>query len=202
MCLQENNIYFFTKDMKHHKMYIPFYIAMLIVILYTTIHQFIIGYRSGMIAMNDFMGIRFILFGLLKFLDIEGFANSFMQYDIVAKKWKPYGYFFPILEIILWIAYLWDTQMYYRITINVATILLTGITSIGIYYALKAKKDIDCVCMGTKFPLPMSIINLVENIAMGAMAVFMVIRMGSMSMAQSPTMTTTLQQTNTWANCH
>lgn len=87
--------------------------------------------------------------------------------------------------------------MYYRITINVATILLTGITSIGIYYALKAKKDIDCVCMGTKFPLPMSIINLVENIAMGAMAVFMVIRMGSMSMAQSPTMTTTLQQTNT-----
>jgi len=87
--------------MKHHKMYIPFYIAMLIVILYTTIHQFVIGHRISMIAMNDFMGIRFILFGLLKFLDIEGFANSFMQYDIVAKKRKPYGYFFPILEIIL-----------------------------------------------------------------------------------------------------
>ena len=87
--------------MKHHKMYIPFYIAMLIVVLYTAIHQFIIGHRVGMVAMNDFMGIRFILFGLLKFLDIEGFAESFMQYDIVAKKRKPYGYFFPILEIIL-----------------------------------------------------------------------------------------------------
>jgi len=184
-------------------MYIPFYIAMLIVVLYTAVHQFIIGYRVGMIAMNDFMGIRFILFGLLKFLDIEGFAESFMQYDIVAKKRKPYGYFFPILEIILWLAYLVDTQMHYRLTINIATVLLVGITSIGIFYALKAKKDIDCVCMGTKFPLPMSIINLIENIAMGAMAVFMLIWMGSMTMAQTPVNTISpTQQTSTATSCH
>lgn len=176
---------------------------MLIVILYTTIHQLIIGHRIGMVAMNDFMGIRFILFGLLKFLDIEGFAESFMQYDIVARKRKPYGYFFPVLEIVLGLAYLLDAQMHYRLTINIATVLLVGITSIGIFYALKAKKDIDCVCMGTKFPLPMSIINLIENIAMGAMAVFMLIRMGSVTMAQTSiqTITTPTQQTST-ASCH
>ena len=93
--------------------------------------------------------------------------------------------------------------MHYRLTINIATVLLVGITSIGIFYALKAKKDIDCVCMGTKFPLPMSIINLIENIAMGAMAVFMIIRMGSMTMTQTLTTTTSpTQQTSTATSCH
>lgn len=147
-------------------MFIPFYLAMAAVFIYTAIHQIIIGHRVGMIAMNDFMGIRFLLFGVLKLLDLEGFVKTFMQYDIVAKRRTPYGYIFPFLEIVLGIAYLRDTQMQYRLTINVVTVLLVGITGIGIWYALKGKKEIDCVCMGTKFPLPMSIINLVENIAM------------------------------------
>ena len=73
---------------KHHKQYIPFYLAMGIVCLYTIIHQFIIGQRSAMIAMNDFMGVRFILFGALKLLDIQGFVQTFMQYDVLARKRK------------------------------------------------------------------------------------------------------------------
>jgi len=105
-----------------------------------------------------------------------------MQYDIVAKRRMPYGYFFPFLEILLGIAYIADKQMHYRLTINVATVLLVGITGIGIWYALKTKKDIDCVCMGTKFPLPMSSINLIENIAMGAMAVIMLCWMGNVTL--------------------
>jgi hypothetical protein len=154
------------KKNKSHRLFIPFYLAMTAVFIYTAVHQIMIGHRVGMIAMNDFMGVRFLLFGVLKLLDLEGFVKTFMQYDIVAKKRTPYGYLFPFLEILLGIAYLRDKQMHYWLTINIVTVLLVGITGIGIWYALKAKKDVDCVCMGTKFPLPMSIINLIENIAM------------------------------------
>jgi len=188
-------------------MFIPFYLAMLAVFIYTAIHQVILWQRIGMIAMNDVMGIWFILFGVLKLLDLEGFVKTFMQYDIVAKKWTPYGYLFPFLEIGLGIAYLRDTQMHYRLTINIVTVLIVGITGIWIFYALKAKKDVDCVCMGTKFPLPMSIINLIENIAMGAMAVIMLFRMGGITLwntihTTTTTTSTTQVSSTTWAICH
>jgi hypothetical protein len=116
--------------MRNHKPFIPFYLAMTAVIIYTAIHQIMLGHWIGMIAMNDFMGIRFLLFGVLKLLDLEGFVKTFMQYDIVAKRRKPYGYIFPFLEILLGIAYLADKQMQYRLTINVVTVLLVGITGI------------------------------------------------------------------------
>lgn len=188
-----------------HKMFIPFYLAMAAVFIYTAVHQIMIWHRVGMIAMNDFMGIRFLLFGVLKFLDLEGFVKTFMQYDILAKRRNPYGYLFPFLEILLGIAYLRDTQMQYWLTINVVTVLLVGITGIGIWYALKGKKEVDCVCMGTKFPLPMSSINLVENIAMWAMAVIMLFRMSNITLGNkvhAVTDSPTQAVSSTWADCH
>ena len=188
-----------------HRVFIPFYLAMTAVFIYTAVHQIIIGHRIGMIAMNDFMGVRFLLFGILKLLDLEWFVKTFMQYDIVAKKRTPYGYLFPFLEILLWIAYLADKQMHYRLTINIVTVLLVWITGIGIRYALKAKKDVDCVCMGTKFPLPMSIINLIENIAMWAMAVVMLFRMGNVTLGNNiHQVSTTPSQTivSSGVSCH
>ena len=186
-------------------MFIPFYLAMMAVFIYTAAHQIVLGQWKGMIAMNDIMGIRFILFGVLKLLDLEGFVKTFMQYDIVAKKRKPYWYLFPFLEIVLGIAYLRDIQMQYRLTINIVTVLIVGITGIWIFYALKTKKDIDCVCMGTKFPLPMSIINLIENIAMGAMAVIMLFWMENITLGNTihtNTVSPTEISSTTWANCH
>lgn len=188
-----------------HKMFVPFYLAMTAVFIYTAVHQIMIWHRVGMIAMNDFMGIRFLLFGMLKLLDLEGFVKTFMQYDILAKRRKPYGYIFPFLEILLGIAYLRDTQMQYWLTINVVTVLLVGITGIGIWYALRGKKEVDCVCMGTKFPLPMSSINLVENIAMWAMAVIMLFRMSNITLGNNVhavTDSSTQAVSSTWADCH
>jgi hypothetical protein len=44
--------------------------------------------------MMDFMGIFFLVFGLFKLLDLQGFVNGFQQYDFFAKK-------FPILRILI-----------------------------------------------------------------------------------------------------
>jgi hypothetical protein len=113
--------------MKKHSL-MPFYIAMAIVTIYTAVHQFILGRREGMIAMNDFMGIRFLLFGVIKLLDLKGFVDSYRKYDIIARHRHRYAYLFPFFEIILGLAYILDGQMQYRIAINSATLLLVGIT--------------------------------------------------------------------------
>lgn len=185
------------------KSYLPFYIAMTIVTLYTIIHQLLIGKRVGMIAMNDFMGIWFLLFGVIKLFDLKGFVNSYRKYDIIAKRWDWYAYLFPFLEIWLGLAYLLDTHMQYRIAINSGTLLLVAITWIGIFHSLRKREAIDCVCMGTTFPLPMSNINFIENISMGLMAFFMLIWMGNITLAHTDYKTTSVsQQTNEAPSCH
>lgn len=201
---QESNILVITqKNMKKHSFW-PFIIAMVIVTLYTIIHQFIIGHRVGMVAMNDFMGIWFLLFGVIKLLDLKGFVDSYRKYDIIAKRRHGYAYLFPFLEIVLGIAYLLDANMQYRIAINSWTLILVAITGIGIFHSLRKKEAIDCVCMGTTFPLKMSKINLWENISMWAMAFFMLIRMGNVTMAHTMNTipSTQIQQTTSTVNCH
>lgn len=180
----------------------PFYIAMAIVTIYTAVHQFILGRREGMIAMNDFMGIRFLLFGVIKLLDLKGFVDSYRKYDIIARHRHGYAYLFPFFEIILGLAYILDGQMQYRIAINSATLLLVGITWIDIFRSLRKKEAIDCVCMGTTFPLKMSKINLRENISMGAMAFIMLIRMGMMVIPVTKADTSIQLQQNAQASCH
>ena len=160
-------------DIKKPASFTPFLVAMTIVVVYTVAHQFVIGHWSGMIAMNDFMGVWFLLFGIIKLFALGWFARTFRKYDLIAHHAKRYGYAFPFLEIVLGAAYLIDYNMMYRIPINVFTALLMGITAIGVAHALHHKKDVLCVCMGIHFPLPMSKVTLIENVSMGLMAVVM-----------------------------
>jgi len=176
----------------------------MIVVVYTIAHQLMIGQWVGMIAMNDFMGVWFLLFGVIKLFALEWFAHNFGKYDLIAHHAKRYGYAFPFLEIILWIAYLVDYNMVYRIPINVFTAIIMGITAIGVAHALHHKKDVICVCMGIHFPLPMSKITLIENISMWIMAVGMLFWMGLVTNPSSHAqhITDPLPPSEIAAQCH
>jgi hypothetical protein len=67
--------------------------------------------------------------------------------------------------------------MQYRVIINVATLLIMGVTAIGVFFALRKKEKPVCVCMGTHFPLPMTYAAFIENVSMALMAVVMIIWM-------------------------
>jgi len=58
-------------DIKKPASFKPFIIAMMIVVVYTIAHQLMIGQWVGMIAMNDFMGVWFLLFGVIKLFALE-----------------------------------------------------------------------------------------------------------------------------------
>jgi hypothetical protein len=191
-------------DITKKSSFVPFIIAMTIVVVYTIVHQLILGHWSGMIAMNDFMGVWFLLFGVIKLFALEWFAHNFRKYDLIAHHAKRYGYAFPFLEIVLWAAYLVDFNMVYRIPINVFTALLMGITAVWVAHALHHKKDVLCVCMGIHFPLPMSKVTLIENVAMGAMAVGMLFWMTGMSASWNYTQDThtPTSAVETSAQCH
>lgn len=125
---------------------------------------------SWMLWMRHFMAGFFLVFAFFKLLNIEGFANSYQMYDIVAAKWRPWGYIYPFVELSLGILYLINIAPF---TTNLVTVIVLGISSIGVIKSNLDKRKIKCACLGDVFNLPMSTVTIIEDLTMVAMAAVM-----------------------------
>ena len=151
------------------------YKPLLLVIGFVLLISSLSSFKTSFHLMNwmtNFMGGFFIAFSFFKFLDLNGFSNSFATYDIIAKKWKGYGKIYPFIELGLGVAFLLALQS--AITNIICIIILTAST-IGVIKAVWSKKQIQCACLGTVFNLPMSTVTIIENFTMISMAIFSLI---------------------------
>ncbi len=121
------------------------------------------------------MGIWFLAFGLLKFYDLHGFVEAFSEYDLIAKKWKSWGYIFPCIEIVLGLIYIFNTSMIFMTEVNIIALLISLLGMISAYFVVKSGENIACACMGTKWKLPMTKVTIIENLVMAIMALLMLI---------------------------
>lgn len=122
--------------------------------------------------MLDFMGLFFIVFSFFKFLDYKGFPDSFAMYDPIAKVFKPYAWVYPFIETALGLAFFFRFQLELAL---VLTILILGVTSIGVTKSLFSKNTIKCACLGTALNLPMTEATFIENAIMLIMATSMLL---------------------------
>ena len=140
-----------------------------IILGYIFIASILLNYKNwnSSNAMLDFMGLFYIVFSFFKILDIKGFSMSFRMYDPLAKKAPIYGYIYPFIEVLLGVMFL------IRFEINIAlilTIIVLGITTIGVTQVLLNKRSIKCACLGTALKLPMTEATFIENALMIVMA--------------------------------
>ena len=145
-----------------------------IILGYISVTSILLNFRNwnSTNAMLDFMGLFYIIFSFFKILDIKGFSKSFKMYDPLAKKITIYGYIYPFIEILLGLMFLT------RIEVNIAlliTIIILGITTIGVTKTLLNKKTINCACLGTTLKLPMTEATFIENAIMIIMAIILLI---------------------------
>ncbi|GEQ85403.1 hypothetical protein ULMS_09110 [Patiriisocius marinistellae] len=122
-------------------------------------------------VMLDFMGIFFFIFSLFKFFNLRGFAQSFSMYDPLAKAVPEYGKVYPFIELILGFMFLSRIQIP---IVLIVTIIIIGITTIGVTRSLMSKKTIQCACLGTVLKLPMTEATFIENTIMIVMAIIMI----------------------------
>lgn len=123
-------------------------------------------------AMMDFMGLFYVVFSFFKLLDLKGFPESFRMYDPLAKVFPAYGWVYPFIELALGLMFL----MRFQITIAlILTLLILGLTTIGVTRTLLDKKSIQCACLGTALKLPMTEATFIENAIMLLMALVMLL---------------------------
>jgi len=122
--------------------------------------------------MFDFMGLFFIVFSFFKMLDLKNFPTSFSMYDPLAKKIRFYGWIYPFIETLLGLLFLMRIKLLSAVVI---TIIILGITTVGVIKTLMNKKKIQCACLGTALKLPMTEATLIENTLMLSMSIFLVL---------------------------
>ena len=123
--------------------------------------------------MLDFMGLFYIVFSFFKLLDLKGFPDSFRMYDPLAKVVPVYAWVYPFIEVALGVMFLMRFQISIALVI---TLIILGITTIGVTKALFNKKAIPCACLGTALKLPMTKATFIENTIMIAMAIIMIVK--------------------------
>lgn len=122
------------------------------------------------IFMSSFMGGFFLIFGGFKLLDVKGFAHGFQTYDLIAQRIHLYGRAYPFIEILLGFMFLLQVASR-QASIAALFISLVGVIGVGI--KLRKHEQIQCVCLGTIFDLPLTNITLFENLIMAVMAIGM-----------------------------
>jgi copper chaperone CopZ len=122
--------------------------------------------------MNHFMAGFFLVFSFFKLLNLQGFAESYSMYDVVAKKWNMWGYLYAFVELALGIAFL---TAFNPIITNAVTFLVMTISIIGVLQSVLNKRKIKCACLGAVFNLPMSTITIIEDALMILMSAVMLL---------------------------
>src|SRR5687768_9968981 len=102
--------------------------------------------------MQNFMAGFFLTFSFFKLLDIKGFADSYATYDIIARRWRAWGYIYAFIELALGLSFL---LRFDPLVVNGVTFVVMSISIIGVLQSVLNKRKIKCACLGAVFNLPM-----------------------------------------------
>lgn len=120
--------------------------------------------------MQHFMAGFFLVFSFFKFLNLKGFAESYVMYDVLAKQLPAWAYAYAFVELGLGIANLINFNPFVT---NLTTVLVMTISIVGVLKSVLNKKKIQCACLGAVFNLPMSTITIIEDGLMIVMSLTM-----------------------------
>lgn len=121
-------------------------------------------------VMRHTMGSILITFGCLKLVNLNGFAEVFSKYDIIANNIGLYAYTYPFIEIVLGIYLLRNknTAQIYNIIIA-----LMSISIVSVLASLRRGVKLRCGCIGSIFHIPLSYVTLSENVVMILMSLYL-----------------------------
>ncbi len=141
--------------------------AVMALMLSLTVYGSPLTVRAG----EWFIALSMMVLGMLKLQNVESFSTMFLNYDLLAKRWVPYGRIYPFAEFGA------GALMVAGVLTWVSAPVALFIGSIGAISVFKAvyidKRELKCACVGGSSNVPLGFLSLTENLMMIAMAVWM-----------------------------
>ncbi|MBB3995515.1 glutaredoxin [Sulfitobacter undariae] len=126
-------------------------------------------------AFEWFISLSMCILAVQKLQDIESFSTMFLNYDLLAKRWVPYGKVYPFGEALA------GVLMTAGALIWIAAPVAIVIGSVGAISVIKAvyfdKRELKCACVGGDSNVPLGFISLTENLMMLVMGLWMLFGM-------------------------
>jgi glutaredoxin len=111
------------------------------------------------------------LLAMLKLRDVETFSSMFLGYDLLAKRWVPYGYIYPFAELLAGILMAAGVLTWLSAPIG---LFIGGLGAVSVFKAVYIdKRELKCACVGGDSNVPLGFVSLTENLMMIAMAIWM-----------------------------
>ncbi len=121
-----------------------------------------------------FIAFSMCVLALLKLQDVERFSTMFLNYDLLAQRWVPYGYVYPFAEGLAGILMISGAAMWLSIPV---ALIIGGVGAVSVFKAVYVdKRALKCACVGGSSNVPLGFVSLTENLMMIAMAVWMLVR--------------------------
>ena len=119
-----------------------------------------------------FVAFSMCLLALQKLKDIDSFATMFLNYDLLAKRWVPYGRIYPFAEGAAGVLMIAGVAMWASVPI---ALFIGGIGAVSVFKAVYIdKRELKCACVGGDSKVPLGFVSLTENLMMVAMAMWMI----------------------------
>jgi glutaredoxin len=109
---------------------------------------------------QHFMGFSICALAMLKLMDVESFANSFVKYDLLTQHLPIWGKLFPGVELLIGLGFLFEPPL----LIAGWVAFIVGVQ--GMVSVVKAvyidKLALNCACVGGNTKTPLGIVSFTE----------------------------------------
>ena len=118
-----------------------------------------------------FVSFAMVLLAMLKLQDVEKFSTMFLNYDLLAKRWVPYGYVYPFAEGLAGVLMVSGALTWLSAPI---ALFIGTVGAVSVFKAVYIdKRELKCACVGGGNNVPLGFISLTENLMMVGMGIYM-----------------------------
>jgi glutaredoxin len=123
-------------------------------------------------AVEWFIAFSMCVLAILKLQDVERFSTMFLNYDLLARRWPPYGAVYPFAEALAGI--LMAAHALTWLSVPVA-LFIGSVGAVSVFKAVYIdRRKLKCACVGGSSKVPLGFVSLTENVMMVAMAFWMI----------------------------
>jgi glutaredoxin len=125
-----------------------------------------------------FVAFSMAVLALLKLQNVESFATMFLNYDLLARRWVPYGYVYPFAEGLAGVLMIAGALPWLSIPV---ALFIGTVGAVSVFKAVYIdRRELKCACVGGSSNVPLGFVSLTENLMMVAMALWMAAAGGAM----------------------
>ncbi|MGR3452981.1 MauE/DoxX family redox-associated membrane protein [Pseudooceanicola sp.] len=119
---------------------------------------------------TTFVAISMVLLGIQKLQDVESFSTMFLNYDLLARQWVPYGYIYPYGETLAGLLMIAGVLPWLS---GPLALFIGAVGAVSVFKAVYIdKRELKCACVGGGSNVPLGFVSLTENLMMLGMGIW------------------------------